>query len=468
MLKLLIGHKTNKLNSLLKYLVAAIILAVPLYPKFPLFPIPGTYVAVRLEDFLIFLVSVIWFIREIPNIPKLLKNNVVQAILIFLLVALVSVVSGIFLTETVVSHLGILHWLRRLEYLMGFFIGLTLLKSRENLGFYIKCLFIVVFILFIYGLGQKYLNWPIITTQNYEYSKGIALRFTPEAHIPSTFAGHYDLATFLILVSPLFFTIFFLVKDKISKFYVLFTILLGFWLLVNAVSRISIVSYLLSVSLVLILIRKYKAIPVVIFASVLFMSFSTNLVDRYTQVFQVTIKKVMEGRNKLNMLPYAPIAFAQEEVLKLPERRGGGDTPTPAATAVFEDRSTSIRFNVEWPRAIRAFLKNPILGTGFSSITLATDNHYLRLLGEVGVLGFMSFFLIFLRIGTIFYKTLPTFGTLNFRESFLAGIIASIPGIFLNAVFIDVFEASKFAIIFWLFVGLAVSVAKKVNNDDYS
>ena len=37
------------------------------------------------------------------------------------------------------------------------------------------------------------------------------------------------------------------------------------------------------------------------------------------------------------------------------------------------------------------------MGTGFSSITLATDNDFLRLLGETGITGFMAFFLIFKR-----------------------------------------------------------------------
>ena len=69
--------------------------------------------------------------------------------------------------------------------------------------------------------------------------------------------------------------------------------------------------------------------------------------------------------------------------------------PTEESQPVFEDRSVSIRLNVEWPRAIRAFSKNPLLGTGYSSITLATDNDFLRLLGEVGLVGALAFFLIF-------------------------------------------------------------------------
>jgi hypothetical protein len=45
----------------------------------------------------------------------------------------------------------------------------------------------------------------------------------------------------------------------------------------------------------------------------------------------------------------------------------------------------------------------------------------------------------------------------------VAGVIGGIIGTMINAVFIDVFEASKFAITFWLLVGLAVYIAKEVS-----
>jgi O-antigen ligase len=142
-------------------------------------------------------------------------------------------------------------------------------------------------------------------------------------------------------------------------------------------------------------------------------------------------------------------------------------TPTPVPVPVFEDRSTSIRLAVEWPRAIRAFIKNPLLGSGYSSIGLAADNDYLRLLAEVGLLGFFAFMLIIVRILFAFASTLPL--TLNFsgiKLGFVAGVIGGTLGILLNAVFIDIFEASKIAIIFWLIVGLAVCVARDRLNVD--
>ncbi len=451
-------------REILKFGVLAIFLVVPLYPKFPFVRVPGTYVSIRLEDFLIFVVTIIWLSSILPDWRKLLKDKINFSIFIFWAISLLSVISAVFLTQTAEVHIGLLHWLRRVEYLMAFFMGLSVIRSEKDLAFYIKCLFVILFLVFIYAFGQKFFNWPVITTQNYEYSKGVALRYVPTGHLISTFAGHYDLASFLILISPLFYILLFSNKstlrgllkiesDKKVRALLLTAIILGFWLLVNTVSRISIVSYLLSVSVALFLIRKYKAILIVIFLSIVFVGFSSNLITRYTRIFEVTIQKMINRRDNL--------LFNREF---FPAYAASTDSSSPSPVPVIEDRSTSIRLNVEWPRAVRAFLKNPLLGTGFSSITLATDNDYLRLLGEVGILGFASFFLIIFRILKRFLKLFPLPKKINLQSAYLIAIISSLPGIFLNALFIDIFEASKFAIIFWLMMGFAVKSAKLQRN----
>ena len=462
-------EKLNKISSTLekalKFGVAAILIAIPLYPKFPFINVPGTYVSIRIEDFLILIVAVIWFLITLRNPGSFLKSKINQGIFIFLIVSLVSLLSAVFLTKTVVFHIGILHWVRRLEYFTAFFIGVASVKTEKDLAFYLKCVLIVVIIAGIYGMGQKYLYWPIITTQNNEYSKGVALRYTPGSHIPSTFAGHYDLATYLVLVFPVLFSLFFTLKEKVKKVLILFVISSGFWLLINAISRISVVSYFIGVSIALFLIRKYKAIPIVIIVSIVIMLFSPDLVGRYSTVIQVTVKDFMKT-NKIMYIKSVNIVQAADEA-SLPKRRESSKNKEEVSVApVFEDRSTSIRLNVEWPRAIRAFSKNPLLGTGFSSITLATDSHYLRLLGELGILGFLSFFIVFLRIAKAFLKALPLSQNLDLGSVYLAGIIGAVPGIFLNAVFIDVFEASKFATSFWLLLGFAVAIVK-IKYDEF-
>ncbi len=108
---------------------------------------------------------------------------------------------------------------------------------------------------------------------------------------------------------------------------------------------------------------------------------------------------------------------------------------------VVSDISFATRLQVEWPRAIKAFLKNPILGAGPSSITEATDNDYLRSLGEVGLLGTSL-------LAMIFYKIIKTIlfsiKKIKYTEKLIySAFLFSLFGLLINAGYIDVFEASK-------------------------
>lgn len=436
------------LDTLIKYGIAAILIAVPIFPKFPFLNVPGIYVSVRIEDFLILVVTILWFTKNLKNLLNLMNNPIIRAIILFLVTGFLATFIGIILLHTAGIVIGFLEWARRVEYLICFVIALTSIKSTKDVEFYTKCIGIVIVIVFVFGVGQKYFGWPVITTQNQEYSKGIALRYVPGTQLVSTFAGHYDLASFMLITTPVFVCLFFATKktlqemfgninDKFIRALILVLIAMSFWLMINAASRITAVAYILAVAISLFLIRKYKYIIVAIIATLIFTFSTSNLFDRYLNIFNVIKSKLMG---------LIPVAYAQSN--------------SPMPPAPLQDLSTSIRLNVEWPRAIRAFLKSPLLGTGYSSTTLATDNDYLRSLGEVGILGTIAFFFVFFRIIKSLVAKAWSKRNLDFRTVFVAGIIGAIPASLLNAVFIDIFEASKFAITFWFLVGFAVAVTK--------
>lgn len=439
-------------NAVSKYLIAAVLIIVPLFPKFPLINVPGTYVAVRFEDLLLLVLAALTLVKILPDLKSFLKDEIVQAFLIFFGVGLLSVLAGAYLTQTAGLTLGFLHWARRIEYTIPFFAVLTLLakeKTSENLDFYIKVLLAVIVTVFIYGVGEMYFRFPVIITQNDEYSKGIALLFTPGTQLNSTFAGHYDLSAFCVLLLPISITLFFILKEKISKLILFLASGMGLWLLISTFSRTAQVAYLVSIGLSLVLVKKVKAAIAVVVISAIFIGLSSGIQMRFLRLFDSIA-------GKLSFMPVKLTVLAADGVL--PMRTVKPFVPTPIPVPINEDRSTSIRFRVEWPRAIRAFSKDPLLGTGYSSIGLATDNDYLRMLGETGILGFIAFFLIFARIGKFFIKkAFPLTQKLQGLElGFMAGLIGAVVGTFLIAIFIDIFEASKFATIFWLLIGYTV------------
>jgi hypothetical protein len=438
-------------RDIFKYGIAAILIVIPLYPKFPFITVPGTYVSIRIEDFLIFILALLFAVFFFKELPRLLKNRLELSILLFILIGFVSLLSAILITKTVSTSIAVLHWLRRIEYFVPMGIGILYFKRYVigDLEFFLKVLAITVFVAFIYGFGQIHFSWPVIITQNNEYAKGIALRWVAGSQLNSTFAGHYDLATFLVFTLPVFISLFFLIKGLWSKVALAVVTLSGLWLLANTASRISIASYLLATVIALLLIKKYKAIILTLGVSLIIFSLTGSVIARYTQVISVYYQKVV-----------SIFKVKAADVEALPQRiESTNSQPTPQP--VFEDRSTSIRLNVEWPRALRAFKKNPLVGTGYSSITLATDNDFLRLLGEVGMLGFLSFILIFLNIFNLARKIISKLSSFSGVElAFVVSFIGGLIGVFVNALFIDIFEASKFAIIFFLMTGLFVSLVR--------
>lgn len=441
-----------KPDFVFKYGLAAILIAVPLYPKFPSFNIPGTYVAIRAEDFLLGALAIFWLAYLFKHKAfDLFKNSFNKALLIFFGVGLLSLLSGLLITKTVDWHIGFLHWARRIEYVIPFFIALVAAKSNGRVRFFGETLFIVSFIAFLYGAGQIYAGLPVISTQNAEYSKGIALVWTPGARLHSTFAGHYDLAAFLALVFPIMFAFLFVIKNWSYRILLFVIIMLpSFWLLARTESRISFIAYLLGVSITLWFIRRKLFILPVIFLSITLMFFVSDLGVKYRYTIDIYKQKVINN-NLLNLAPGR--VWAQENAVNTL----GESSPAP----VDEDISTSIRTNVEWPRAIRAFSKNPLLGTGYSSITLATDNDYLRLLGEVGLIGALAFVLVILKVIDGAGQFLRRAKEIDLNTAFVAGFMGSFVATLFNATFIDVFEASKVAIIFWALAGIAVARVRK-------
>jgi hypothetical protein len=289
-----------------KYLAALLLIFIPLYPKF-LFAVPGSQVFIRLDDFIVFIAFLIWLFVNRTIILGLLKLKVTRAIILFLFIGLLSVISGYLLTHTVSLPIALVHWVRRIQYIVPLFIGLTAVRTQKDLYFYAKVIVLVILFAFIYGIGQKHYGWPIITTQNQEYSKGIALFYVEGSHLPSTFAGHYDLAAFLVLVAPLIAVLLTSSKEILknisllpsvlmSRIFLLGTHLSILWLLVNAASRISVAAYLGSVAFSLVLVRKYLFVPLILAISIGFILTSSKLMDRYVRIFEVSVSKILSSQ----------------------------------------------------------------------------------------------------------------------------------------------------------------------------
>jgi hypothetical protein len=253
----------KKLKSLVKFLDQNIILIlggfllafIPLYPKIPLFsPIEEYIVRVRLEDIFILITVLIWFIQVLrkkinihPTFFKLISSYGV--------IGLLSVLSAIFLIKTVPMeniHIGktLLHYFRYLEYFSLFFVLYSAIKTKKDVQKILSIIVLTTFAIALYGFGQRYYYWPVYSTMNREFSKGITLYLTEHARVQSTFAGHYDLAAWLVIILPILLAIAFKTKQKSIKIIAHLAHWVGLWLLIESAARSSFAAYIVSITIV--------------------------------------------------------------------------------------------------------------------------------------------------------------------------------------------------------------------------
>lgn len=512
----------------LKFSVIFTALFVVLYPKLPSIYITHTWVYIRMEDFVISILGIIWFIQ-------LLRRKVRLAlplgfpIILYWIIGLASVLYSIFFIgphmANYFSKLVALEFLRRIEYMILFFIAFSAIRTKEDVKDFLKFAFLGTAAVVIYGLAQhfypyfwKYLPetlqktnfcFPSFQTGNEEFAKGIPLCLPVGSRVTSTFGGHYDLAGYLIILLPIILGTFFFVKRKLAKAFLGILFITGLITLILTASRSAFIAYIFAAVIPLIFLGKKKFIIPVLLISVLCLGlFSESTIQRFAQTFRLTTVVVnMQGQvvgvaeNSLSQnvqnqlkknnkaiqanqviqgvvpegssfitLPQKNVAtstavvqqgLSTKEAQKLQLANGGLQLSTVKGNfsvqkALVYDISVTTRLQGEWPHAISSFLHYPLLGQGYSTLTLAVDNDFLRLLGESGILGFLGFLGIFLVLG-IYVKQIISEVDDPYIRALIYGLCGGVIGLFVNATLFDIFESSKVAETLWIFLGVGAA-----------
>lgn len=427
-MKKLVVPTHKPLDLFFKFAIAAVLVFVPLYPKFPLFAVPFTYVQIRAEDFLI---AIVWgiFIARTLVVKKIKLPPITFQVCTYFFIGLLSLFSAIFITKNITPSVAILHYFRRIEYLSIFFLVYWASKDQSSRRYYLELILLSAIGVLLYGLAQIYLGAPVISTMDAEASKGMALTLRPGVSLSSTFAGHYDLAIYLIMVLSFLTAIACSIKEWLKRIPVLVFFAAILWLFMQAGSRIGLFGLFLSVALICYLYRRFVLSLILLIVMFAFVITTPAFIGRFQTIIKIFSSQVVLIKP----------AYATPETHR----------------SIQQDTSTSIRLDVEWPMSLRSFYKNPLLGTGYSSLGLATDNDYLRALGETGLLGILTFLSVLI---ALFIKLKSE---LKSQEGLSKILVISALGIFVSflvtAIFLDVFESSKIAILFWAYMGLALS-----------
>ena len=534
-------------EHILEYLAYFLVVFIPLMPKLPLFEaIPGYIVRVRSEDILIAITGVIWLVQFFRG-KILWKTPLTWLIAAYAVVGILSTISAVIWIQTVpgeLLHVGktLLHYFRYLEYFFLFFVVVTSIKTKKQLKI-IYALFIATLIgIAIYGYGQRNFYWPVYSTMNREFSKGIQLVLTPDARVQSTFGGHYDLAAYLVIVLPLILASLYAIHSRLVRYGLVFVFIAGMWLMFQTSSRSSLLGFAIASYVVIGIFSLYKTgwwkkVGTFIWHSSLYsillviMMFllGQNMYQRFLDTLEgyPTVHKTyhdLNGQRKIvftnvgtyittkvlsaDQLAYFNSFFKPEapaNAVAIDPMLTPSDTmPTPVlpsdVTVVVPDvvyvsttsadgtvtsekiekprvysskaqtygLSAAIRYDTLWPRAIAGFKTNPLLGSGYATLTKSevgqfteaesTDNNFLRTLGETGALGFITFYGVVVIALKLAYEVMKRSDRDDLNRVFAVSFIAGTIGLLVNAIYIDVFAASKVAFTFWALAGVVTAL----------
>lgn len=538
-------------NNLVLIMAALLIIFIPLYPKIPLWsPIEQYIVRVRLEDILILMAVPLTFLQIWRGKARLPSKIMISLFAAYAVAGALSLLWSMFVIQMIpleYLHIGksALHYLRYLEYFSVFFVAYAAVRSKAHLRKILIILAATVLVISAYGYLQKFFYWPVYSTMNREFSKGIRLVLTEHARIQSTFAGHYDMAAYLVIVLPILMSLALSARKWTGKILLFLSFSGGLWLVVMSASRMPFAACLVGIALVILLHALFqptwtkklvylvtRSITFGLFFMILLYYFGQGMLDRLSTVVSnadnpisltAEFDKLIDplpfpnSHQLISWLPKAPALPESAEpapdmeaaiiaqivsisdqppVLAQPTtvapvrpRDVYDDIPEPVTqTVINEDGTTSmrvihktrvysdcalkhelslcIRLESLWPWAWQSFTSSPIFGTGYATLnkqfveefTVAdsTDNNYLRILGETGLLGMLAFLSI---LGYLVWQTIKNLrlASANIIRPFLIGFLAATVGILINAVYIDVFAASKVAYTYWLVAGLVLA-----------
>ena len=309
---------------------------------------------------------------------------------------------------------------------------------------------------------------------------------TEFARVQSTFAGHYDLAAYLVLVLPVLFAVLLKTKNHLIQAGLVIVQLNGIWLMAVGASKSSFLAYAVAMGVVIWLLfknleylkRRSKWIGVGLSGSFLtalammIIFFGGDTVASLQRIYsnlRHPVQSTSQPATKPSDLYYdapgvervATTSAEGEKIVVEIEKEN-----TWSANAIKYGLSMGIRLDTLWPQALTGLVRNPLSGIGYATLSKerdaqfteadSTDNNFLRVLGETGLLGFVTFF------GLIWYLVKISLSLSKSKSPWSQavgiGFAGGCLGLLVNALYLDVFVASKVAFTFWALAGIVTKL----------
>ena len=119
-------------ENLVKTLLIGFIFFVPLWPKLPFKMINYTYIAIRLDDIYLAILAFVFAFQLLRRKVALNKKFILPFALFFISVFASFIWNAYVVKNMQLPHLGLLHSLRRVEYMIMFFIASSVIKTKKD------------------------------------------------------------------------------------------------------------------------------------------------------------------------------------------------------------------------------------------------------------------------------------------------------------------------------------------------
>ena len=377
-----------------------------LSPEFSIGGLRGRDVVLRMDDIFLFVTFLGWLARMAVDkelgVAKVTPVNASIAIYVFVYVigTLLAILKG-----TVQWKESIFYLLKYFEYFLLYFIVVNCLKDRKQAKLFVFAMLSVALAISIYAWFMHFSGAERVTAP-----------FEGKGGEPNTLGGYLLLmmmvTTGLILNVPA-------MRER-----VIFSIgmCFAFPALLFTLSRGSWFSFVPAYALLLFLSRRGKHMLLIVsllFVLLFSVIFPQFVYERISYTFEDQTQRVIFGRK------------------------------------VTLDESAAARVDT-FKYSIRHWARSPIFGNGAGSAGAVVDNHYMRVLIEVGIFGLFAFLLLLFSVLRSAFRTLQQTHNDDFAHGLTAGFIAGFTGLLVHS-----FGAATFILIrimepFWFLAAIVV------------
>lgn len=408
------------------------LIAILLLPKINLISISGSNTGIRIDDILILLYCLYYiFCGEFLKLKIYRSKTFFYTSIIFFLFSILSIFSGLFVGTLTRSFIAVLALLRKFEYFIFVFIGVSYVSHG---GSYKEVRRVLDIVFLLLGVIAVFQILGIIGSFNggvYDYRFG--------SRCSATFNGAYEYAAYLNIMLP--FYLYDISKYKSIKsikiknifYYVFCAILMLF-----TESRTSLIVFVLIT--IYFVVFKFKqsvrgtSLIIIIFA-IVFLMLNFNSISIFRRFYSLNISQMFK------------------DLVYLWEHRDF-DAFMKNWNYIYDyaikttDPSFTIRLS-KWFDCIDGMLRSPLFGYGLN-VYPTLDGNWVKIFCENGLLGLIIFIFLCKAILDLFKRYPDKELSYPLRVAFF--------GLLLGAIFIDILESSKVMELFWFYVGIIAGI----------